>query len=1062
MTGNIIGEPFDPFVINQMLYRQAYQYLGMNENRTDEMLKYMSNRNAWVKLASGVNIIGKDGEERLKHLGLSSSEVDDLKGLGLAKKSILFNGMSEFKDNSYKQRSGVRTNVKYSDSIEGVGGVEHLWGNSAYGLGSIKQGQQPMPGITDLSIDCVNRGSIRKATVNIKAHNKFQFEIIETLYLRLGYSMLIEWGWDKYIDSNSGGDIKETLNTLIEGDWFNNNGTTQRAFLDKIEEYRVKYSGNYDGFFGKVNNFEWSLEPDGTYNIILHLVTMGDIIESLQVNLKPEIYKINNTTTTTSTASTNSSYLNSIKKDSNIGKNYETNSIVNWLYNTMTHHNRKIGTEGGVLDFFYLDHTIEEDKKYTNYVRLGKLLEKLEEGCIMRIKDTSPPSIPDTYEFDINTHKAKEEERKSKKKLEDLKGGERMITIDSSLEDNFISLDKYVIPIDPKVCIANITPFIDGNVRYKFLDYLEDFYVSDNEGINGNYVGYLMNLYINFEFIAGIMEQTTSKDGVISLYSFLEKLCDGINSSFGNYTKLEPIIKNDTEVVIIDQKSVMLPQSENNFSLELYGYNTVTYESNFVKGFKFNTKITPKLASQISIGATSGGSTSAILEGTAFSKWNLGLEDRFCREILDPFMIEEMDLEEKKTLTENLKTIFNNAAWVTDPKVTSPLPIFSSTTGVLFSLSQVTNKILNFHKNFTRDADYKNIEYEGAMIRGFTEKDWVAKAYKHHQRNLNKKLKEDKANYLDIDTYVDYIEKLFAGYDDGKPKYFDYNSGFIQRGKVLFNEYIKSLGNENFKETHNPSNLIGFIPLTLDVTIDGISGVKIWQNLRVEQKSLPFNYGETMDFVITQVNHKISKNNWETNLVTLTTSNQKITTKSLKTVKSNPIKNKTTASFNSNDPRYRTNLRLNPQTNKARDIAEKYLGRKVTYEEWNNLVAATAAEAGSDERERAYVMAVIINRARIYKKNILTILTAKKQFQAVTGLEREGFQPSPNFINANQNTSNAVFKGVEKYLATVPKNYEFFTSNITESYKKGTNIEFRNKMIANGGVIIGNSVFGKK
>jgi hypothetical protein len=47
-----------------------------------------------------------------------------------------------------------------------------------------------------------------------------------------------------------------------------------------------------------------------------------------------------------------------------------------------------------------------------------------------------------------------------------------------------------------------------------------------------------------------------------------------------------------------------------------------------------------------------------------------------------------------------------------------------------------------------------------------------------------------------------------------------------------------------------------------------------------------------MDFVITQVNHKISKNNWETNLVTLTTSNQKITTKSLKTVKSNPIADK--------------------------------------------------------------------------------------------------------------------------------------------------------------------------
>ena len=37
-------------------------------------------------------------------------------------------------------------------------------------------GISPAPGLIDCSIECINRGSIRKAKVSIKAYNKFQFE----------------------------------------------------------------------------------------------------------------------------------------------------------------------------------------------------------------------------------------------------------------------------------------------------------------------------------------------------------------------------------------------------------------------------------------------------------------------------------------------------------------------------------------------------------------------------------------------------------------------------------------------------------------------------------------------------------------------------------------------------------------------------------------------------------------------------------------------------------------------------------------------------------------------
>ena len=93
-------------------------------------------------------------------------------------------------------------------------------------MGFKDQGLQPIPGIIDVSVECVNRGAIKKATVTLKAYNKFQFSVIETLYLRLGYIMMLEYGWDKYVNNidNSTSpptiDIQNTGTTLIDREWF--------------------------------------------------------------------------------------------------------------------------------------------------------------------------------------------------------------------------------------------------------------------------------------------------------------------------------------------------------------------------------------------------------------------------------------------------------------------------------------------------------------------------------------------------------------------------------------------------------------------------------------------------------------------------------------------------------------------------------------------------------------------------------------------------------------------------------------------------------------------------
>ena len=140
-----------------------------------------------------------------------------------------------------------------------------------------------MPGIVSAEVKCLNRGSIRSATVQIKAHNQFQFDLLELLYMRLGYTMLLEWGHMNFIGNN--GKRQKVGTTLTETMFFKDEKRDQNEVLEKIQEQRINYQGNVDAFFGRVTNFSWKFSPDGTYDITLELYTLGDIVESLAINV---------------------------------------------------------------------------------------------------------------------------------------------------------------------------------------------------------------------------------------------------------------------------------------------------------------------------------------------------------------------------------------------------------------------------------------------------------------------------------------------------------------------------------------------------------------------------------------------------------------------------------------------------------------------------------------------------------------------------------------------------------------------------------------------------------
>jgi hypothetical protein len=98
------------------------------------------------------------------------------------------------------------------------------------------------------------------------------------------------------------------------------------------------------------------------------------------------------------------------------------------------------------------------------------------------------------------------------------------------------------------------------------------------------------------------------------------------------------------------------------------GYNP-TEGSSFVTDFNFQTKITPKLMTQISIGATAAGSQTNALDSVGYKNWNKGLTNRFEeKHINGPLYTEispetQADIETDKEYKEKYKKWAENAEY---------------------------------------------------------------------------------------------------------------------------------------------------------------------------------------------------------------------------------------------------------------------------------------------------------------------------------------------------------------------------------------------------------------
>jgi hypothetical protein len=293
-SGNITGQAFDPGVRTQIETRQ--RKLGKLNRSIDEIVGYNSST-AFLRLASSINLDNKalnekkDGIEKLPFL-TGVTDIKQYLGSGLAKKCVLFGGVVSIEETSYLSAGNQRENTFAPVMPAGIASPDMATGkvptfnNGAYGWGGLESGYRPMPAIEAADISFYNRGALAKATIKLKANSIEQLQILDVLYFRVGYTMLLEWGHTAYFNNGDTLSFFKDFTTEPFRAFFNDGVSMvvdQNKMINSIKAERINHDYNYDAMIGKVTNFSWTYNNSG-YDIEIKLVGLGDIVESLKVN----------------------------------------------------------------------------------------------------------------------------------------------------------------------------------------------------------------------------------------------------------------------------------------------------------------------------------------------------------------------------------------------------------------------------------------------------------------------------------------------------------------------------------------------------------------------------------------------------------------------------------------------------------------------------------------------------------------------------------------------------------------------------------------------------------
>ena len=361
-------------------------------------------------------------------------------------------------------------------------------------------------------------------------------------------------------------------------------------------------------------------------------------------------------------------------------------------------------------------------------------------------------------------------------------------------------------PINP-LLPAVVAPQLLGTKQEDIFTILNGLPKFKDDNFEGE-VGDIMNIFLNVDFVFQILlENIDNKTGNVSVYKILEKICESINVSLGNLSSITPFIDERTNLLSIIEEGG-LPQKDK-----------------ILDKLKLNKINTP-------------------LQLFGYNNINSNINSR-------------------------------------DASIIEPITgVESPTAGFVKSFSlktEITNELATM---ITIGA-----QSSGEIVKGMD-----ATAFASWNRGLIDRVipekkeinnKED-SNSEDVE---DPEKKLLEKYKNGLSNYVNllnaYNDANIEDDEI--DSYISGLKSliqyekekiKIEKETKNNNKTLsvtqqGFLPINLNLTLDGISGPVILQQFEADGRFLPHPISDTLTFLTKGISHKISNNVWTTTIDSL-------------------------------------------------------------------------------------------------------------------------------------------------------------------------------------------------
>ena len=672
-----IGESIDPGVANQIARREA---VYGRENRTDSDLRYLNSREGWVRVISFVK--DRNNPEIAKSLVLGGapgrySDAFIITEEGeIARTNTLAPGAFGAED--------VRERGYYTP-----GGINFSGNTGRFYNFSESTGVRPMPGLTSFAVKSKNTyGTLREATIGFVVWSKEDLNLVEKLYLRLGFEVLVEWGHTYYLDSS--GQLAQP-NFADYEKFFQRDSVQEILALNHIKEKRTGSDYNQEGMLGYIKNFSWTFREDGGYDCSISVISTGDIIESLTMKLGSKT----NTDGSEIAGSLRyrrsdfhalSFFMGDSLKDDDDDEDDDVTNIIRIKTGLITfkdiddNSNRIVtNTEGEYASSLTkLNSTLGRDISGAL-----KLLETDNIGYVDRVRVEESKYWPD-WLFKSEDKFLKYiplrvflamvnmiNQREGGPTLFDLNPGEKYLSFDEQT-----SIAPYVAVL-PKFSPFKKNDSREYNINWYINAVRESSSFKNFRNIPTNQEEEILSILVNLDMIVNKVDQRLESDDEGAVIDFVKSVLSEINRAMANTIDLDVTLDEDTSLHrVVDRKNI--PRGNQTIVPIITGSGK---KSTF-SSLSINSKITNKLGAQISIAAQAGPTS---YDGVAkFKEWNQDLTSKIVRRnVTETTKATDQTEGEKKDfrqLVTEAYEILNTATDETNDETALDVDIFSEVT----------------------------------------------------------------------------------------------------------------------------------------------------------------------------------------------------------------------------------------------------------------------------------------------------------------------------------------------------------------------------------------------